>query len=390
MDLLSPLNKRYLHGIFTTGAFMETLYYGIDLHSTQITNHIIKKDEKGELQRSNEKIYTNELDDKLLPKLTKNSYVCVEASSCTYNFVKRIKDHVKQVIVINPIDFKNMYCTNKKTDRVDAKKLANKLKYFIESEDEDENFPEVYMPKEEVNQLRKLFSLYKLSSKNSIDVKNRIHSILRSNFIVYKKDSLFNRIEKVKEHFDKLDEIDVFQINILLDQLKTIEKSIGNIRMKIYEIGFKNFKEEIKLLISIKGISEFSACAIISDIGDINRFKNYKKLCSYLRSAPKVDASNNSIKNGSISKKGRKLTFELILQGLSHIIKSTPKFQEFYDRKSKGKGKNKVRSAIVRKTIVAIYYILKNREVYKDLDIKNYEYKLKQFEKTLNYFSQVA
>ena len=128
----------------------------------------------------------------------------------------------------------------------------------------------------------------------------------------------------------------------------------------------------------------------MSDIGDLKRFKNAKKLCSYLRSTPKVDGTNETIKIGKINKKGRKLSFELIIQGLTHIIKSTPKLQNFYDIKSKNKGKNKVRSAIVRKTIVAIFYMLRNNEIYKDCDYKNYEYKLKQFEIKKKEFSQIA
>lgn len=366
---------------------METTYYGIDLHSTQITNHIIKKQGGKILARENEKIYINEIGAKLLPKFTKNTHVCIEASGFTFKFAEMIKDYVKKVYVINPLDFKALYCSGKKTDKIDAKKLANRLKYYIESEDGDEDFPLVYIPEKHVIKLRNLFSVYKLVMGNAVSLKNRIHSILKSNMIFYRREDLFKALAE-EMNGANLDEVDKFQIELLMDDIENMKQKTKKIKNKILEIGYKHFENEIKLLISIKGISDFIACAIMADIGDIARFASSKKLSSYLRCTPKVDSTNETTRIGKRNKKGRKLSFELIIQGLNHIIKSTPKFQRFYEIKSKGKSKNTVRSAIVRKTIVAIFYMLRNKEIYKDCDIKCYELKLKNFEEKKKIFSQ--
>jgi transposase len=366
---------------------METIYYGIDLHSTQITNHLIKKGGGKTIERENEKIYINEIGLKLLPKLTKNTHVCLEASGCSFKFAEMIKEYVKEVYVINPIDFKALYCTGKKLDKIDAKKLANRLKYYIESEDKDEDFPLVYIPQPHVIKLRKLFSGYKLVMRNAVSIKNRIHSILKSNMISYKREYLFKAVA-VQMNNNELDEVDKFQIELLMEDIETMKKQINKIKYKILETGYKHFEDEIKILMSIKGVSDFIACANMADIGDIARFANAKKLSSYLRSTPKDDSSNNTTKIGKRNKKGRKLSFKLIIQGLNHIIKSTPKFQRFYEVKSKGKNKNTVRSAIVRKTIVAIFFMLRNKEIYKDCDMKSYELKLSNFEKKKKIFSK--
>lgn len=224
---------------------METVYYGVDLHSTQITNHLIKK-EGGKAERFNEKIYINEIESKFIPKLTKNTYVCVEASTCTFKFVNLIKDYVKKVVVVNPIDFKALYCTGKKTDKIDAKKLANKLKYYIESEDKEEDFPEVYVPEKYVIDLRKLFSSYKLVQSNKDSIKNKIHAILRSNLIVYKREDLLKIIINDLENL-KIEEIDKFQIKLLTENIESMEIQLEKIKVKILEIGYKNFEKEIKL-----------------------------------------------------------------------------------------------------------------------------------------------
>lgn len=360
---------------------MEAVYYGVDLHSSQITNHIVKKVGNSQ-ERMTEKVYLNELERKFIPYLNKNCYLCVEASTGTFAFVKRVEPYVKKVVVINPYDFKSLYCSNKKTDKIDAKKLANRLKYHIENEDEDDDFPEVFMPEEKTIILRKLFSTYKLLKQNSTSLKNRISSIFKSNLLNLKYENII-KFENKDFLSLKIEDCDKFQVELLKDQIESLESKSEIIKKKILSTGYNTYKEEIKLLISIKGISVFTACAIMADIGDISRFTNYKRLSSYLRSVPRVDSSGETTKLGRIGKKGRKLSFEMILQGLHHVIKSNPDFQMFYDRKTKGKSKNKVRGAIVRKTIVAIFYILKKKELYKYCDKKNYEQKLKEFEKII-------
>ena len=280
------------------------MYCGIDLHSTQLTNHLIKKGKGKSIERKNEKIYVNQIQSKLLPNLTKDTYVCIEASGCTFKFAEMIRNHVKKVYVINPLDFKSLYCSGKKTDKIDAKKLANRLKYYIESADKDEDFPLVYIPESHVIKMRKLFSVYKLVTSNMVSLKNRIHSILKSNMIFYKREKLFKVIEEHLKGND-LDEVDKFQIEILLEEISRLDEKIIMIKNKILEIGYKHFEDEIKLLLSIKGISDFTAYAIMSDIGKIERFANSKKPSSYLRSAAKVDSSNNTTRIGKRNKKQR-------------------------------------------------------------------------------------
>ena len=81
---------------------------------------------------------------------------------------------------------------------------------------------------------------------------------------------------------------------------------------------------------------------------------------------------------GGLSKRGRKQTYRLMLQALQHVVGHTPGFAEYLERKRTGKHVCKVRAALVRKTIVAIYYMLKNRELYRFSNDALYERKLRE------------
>ena len=81
----------------------------------------------GEIETLNEKDITLFLDSVDVCK----THVLVEATVNTFAFTGLIKDHVKEVIVANTFELKNISFTSKKTDKVDAYKLARILKVMF-------------------------------------------------------------------------------------------------------------------------------------------------------------------------------------------------------------------------------------------------------------------
>jgi transposase len=64
----------------------------------------------------------------------------------------------------------------------------------------------------------------------------------------------------------------------------------------------KPFEKEVKLLISIKGITPLSALAFLSDVGDVRRFKTTRKMNAYLGLVPKLKESGDVYRVGHIRK----------------------------------------------------------------------------------------
>lgn len=168
-----------------------------------------------------------------------------------------------------------------------------------------------------------------------------------------------------------------------IDFLKTRKAAL---REDICRQGAATHKNELEKLITISGISVFAASCIMADIVDIRRFKTAKKLCCYLSSVPKVDASNTSIRIKGINKHGRKMAYASILQALNHLIDSSPHLKRFYEKKLMGKASCKVRAGAVRRVITIIFYMLKNSEDYHYCNDSIYMKKAKQLGK----YSQAA
>lgn len=356
---------------------MKTFYHGVDLHSTNFKTHFIEEENDSNIKRGSSTIYNCEIEKKFIPMLTKNDYICLEASTGAFQFAKIVKPYVKDVIVINPFDFKSLYMSGKKTDKIDAKKLSERLYTHIQSRKLgfEDTFPGIYVPEDHIIELRGLFSTYETLKKQTTGLKNRVHSIIKQNLITYDSKNLHKSVNKILTE-KKLKPVYEFQIQLLLNQINNLNNDIIKIENEIKKITYTYHKEEILILISIMGISFFTACAIMSDIADIKRFKNSKKLCSYLRAGMRVDSSNEKTHIGKINKKSRKLAFKMILQGLQHIVRYNHNYYEFKERKLKGKSNGKVRCALVRKTIVAIFYMLKNKERWKYSTENKYKEKL--------------
>lgn len=356
----------------------ENYFIGIDLHSTQFTCCFLnEKSDKFEIQYP----VSDEGIEKFLLTAGKKSTVMVEASSGTFEFVYRIRDRVKEVFVANPHKLKLISMVKKKTDKVDAEKLALFLKMQIMSG--EELIKSVFVPEKTIKELRSLFTTYEMFTNIIVQLKNSIHGILKQNLICIPRNSLTAKTKRAAliNSID-LAESTQIQLQILLVQLEQTEANLDKIEQQIKLIG-SDYQKEINILTSMKGISIIMALALIADIADISRFPNSKHMASYLRSTPSVDSSNDVIKIGRTNKFGRKLSVSLLTQSVLHFRQADPHLNNWYTTKGKAKGKGKMRMAVMRKIFTQIYHMLKKEEYHWQRDAMNHERKMKAYDKFL-------
>jgi Transposase and inactivated derivatives len=357
-------------------------YFGVDLHKEQITWHCIALKANGETERTTGKMATTRLEAEFIPILdSSNCYLIVEASCSTFFFYSLVEAHCTKAFVINPSAFRELYMTGRKTDRIDARKLADRLKYHIETGDPDDGFPAVFVPDDETLKIRKLVTTYELLVKQMTQLKNQLTAVFRSKLIVGYEDILDEGVERIEDDL-RLDNADRLMVRALAAAHASLRQEKDSIKQAILDIGVHRFRREAGLLVSVSGVSVMGAVVFMSDIVDINRFRSAKKMTAYLASVGKVDASGNTTRNGGLNKRGRRTSYRFILQGLEHIVHGNEGFQKFRERHASKKA-NKVRAAIVRKTFVAMYYMLKNDEPYRFMDTRIYSRKTREIEKIL-------
>lgn len=350
------------------------VFHGIDLHSdSYVDGDFIK--------RTTRKYFIDpDSNRKFIKTLSPEDYVAIEASTNSFAFAELIKPYVKDVFIIDPFKFKLVWGSMKKTDKIDAKKLSQMLGLHVQHD--MSILPTVTIPPRDICFLRSLFTTYNIHKKQIVMVKNRIRSILRQNL---KPVSSKEKIEKILSRLDKIDlpETARFEIMTLSETLDSLVLQEEKIKDRILIAG-RSHEKEIDLLTSINGVSVFMAIAIITDIIDVKRFKNGKAFTSYLRSAPKIDATNKTVHIGKTNKHSRKLSISLVLQSITHFKKSNPNIKYFSELKSQQHKKaGKVRMAIARKMFLTIYYMLLENQYYRFIEEKNHNKKMTEYKNLL-------
>ena len=359
-------------------------FIGIDLHTNRFT--CCYRDEMSSVEDPSKGriIKTFELKAQgiaaFFQTLTKDTYVLLEATTTTFCFVRLFKDMVKEVTIASTYELKQISLARCNTDKIDADKLCRILKAQVLSG--ELLVTPVTLPSVEIQDIRALFTTYRLLLKQNVQLKNRIHSVLKEQLYGFTQEEIFGK--KDRQQIRKISPGTTlhFQVNLLLDMLEHGEAELEVLKDRIL-LQAAPFMKQIEILTSMKGVSVFIAIAIIADIIDVSRFKNSKAFASYLRSAPRVANSNTSVSIRGTNKMGRKLSATLLTQSLNHVLDSSKKLSRWYDRLCEYKKPGLVRTGLRRRVLAEIFQMLKKGEYHYGRDVKNHESKMVQYRKFL-------
>jgi transposase len=327
---------------------MEKRYIGIDLHRNRFTCC---------LRLENERTYVTEweLEDlgKFVKKLRPGDEIAVEITGNTRLFYDAVVGHVARVVVVNTNQFKVIRQSVKKTDPHDARALALYLSKNM--------LPEVRMKH---GQLASLTQTRDTLVKLRTALKNKVNNILSARGLNLAKEALGS--EKALNDVLELpfDEIVRIELRVIVEQIRSLNKSIAELDKTIGEEGSK--LEGHKSLASIKGIGKITGAILLSVIGDVNDFADEGRLASYFGIVPRVSNSNETERSGRIHKRGTKLGRTALVQSALIAANYSPYLKRFYEQVKARRGAGKAIIALARKFLGIIYRTLKNRWVFED------------------------
>jgi len=282
--------------------------------------------------------------------------VAVEACNGWYWVVDRLEEIGAEVHLAHPLKTKLIAEARVKTDKIDAKVLANLLRT---------NFlPESYLAPHEVRELREIHRHRAALVKLKTSVKNRVHSILSKHGIFFHLSDIFGikgrqTLEKV---MNQLKPVYAEELHRYLGLIDYLNKEIEKVERQIKSLAKKD--KTIELLKTVPGIGEYSAFLIQSEIGDINRFSHPKKLISYAGLNPGADISGKHHYDKHITKQGNVWLRWILIQDAHQAAKSDERLKRIYQRISHRKGKNTAKVAVARELLFSIYWVLKKKAPY--------------------------
>jgi len=124
--------------------------------------------------------------------------------------------------------------------------------------------------------------------------------------------------------------------------------------------------DEVKLLMTIPGVGYYSALLVKSEIGDISRFSDGEKLCSYAGLVPSVSSSGSHTRYGSITKEGSRWLRWIMVECVHTHLKYDTGITRSYHAIAQRKGKSVAKVAAARRLLMYCYSVLRNRQPYHD------------------------
>jgi len=165
-----------------------------------------------------------------------------------------------------------------KTDKVDSERLAHLLRSNL--------LPTSYVPPKEIRELRDLVRLRTYLVVERTRFKNKIRAELAKRGIHVFRNPF------TRKGSSSLKGLGIKSVDGCLAVISEQDARIRELSAEIERKAVEN--EDARLLMSIPGFGCFSALAIVAEIGDVSRFPDEEKLCSYAGLAPYVDQSGST------------------------------------------------------------------------------------------------
>ena len=310
--------------------------------------------------------------------------VVLEVSAGSMYWAEKIRGQGASCVVIDAYRFRIIRDSWQKTDKRDAANLS--LALWLASRSREMKLPEVWQPDPVVRELRRLFGMYDLLNKQMCQLKNEIHGVLLDNGVRDRAlgNSLVRQPAKTKERLKavELSAASAVCIRTSLALLENLEQKKEALKEQILQAG-KPFEAQLKLLLSIRGVTPLLALAFLSEVGDIRRFRSARRLHSYLGVVPTVRSSGGTTHNGAINRRSRKLSRTLFTQAAIHFVDSSPSLERFYRELAARKGYGRARIALLRKVFSIMRRMLLAGELYRWTETKLYEKKLTDYAKRI-------
>ena len=326
---------------------MHMHYVGLDLHKEKVYGTIL--DENGTMIKEGK--FRNKKEEFIqFFQDIHEAEVALEATGFCHPIYDLIRDMGYNVSVAHPLKTRLIGEAKIKTDKIDAKVLAHLLRGDL--------LPTSYIPDKDVRNFRDIVRQRAYLVRLRTQMKNKIHSELSKRWINPDIPDIFTN--KGKESLRKMR---IETVDRYLDIINSLDECINEISEEIKSIGRKN--DDIQLLMTIPGIGYYSALMILGEIGDINRFQDSHRLCSYAGLVPTTHQSGNTLYHGHITRSGSKwLRWILIQSTLIHVRHDTH-LTRFYHKLARKKGKKIAVVATANKLLRVIYQMLKNKEQFK-------------------------
>ena len=293
-----------------------------------------------------------------------NYHSAYEAGFCGFGPHRDLVNYGIHNIVVNPADIPT---TNKEKDQKDDARDSKKIVRSLHNKELDA----IYVPSTKVESLRELVRYRKTIVKEINRYKYRTKSFIYRNNIKIPLELSSGSKHWSKRYSSWLKSLR-FQTEYSRETLGSIINTVEHLRKELLAVNRilrklekeGDYSETILLLRTIPGIGLIMAMTIITELEDIQRFKNIDKLCAYVGIVPSTSSSGEKEKVGSITKRSNRQLRNMLIESAWIAIRHDPALMMKYGELKQRMEGSKAIVKIARKLLNRIKHVLVTKEPY--------------------------
>lgn len=282
--------------------------------------------------------------------------VIIEASPLAETAARAIEDIGKRPVIIDARAAKHLMSSMKKTDRRDAKVLAEIGRSGW--------YTEVHRKSAKARELRSILGARQAILKSSKALRSCIHGLLRSHGIKigHVSEGLFP--ERVLQLCDEFAPGLKPSLGAMLEAWQVAVKKAKELKKSIDERGQADAVNQ--RLQSIPGIGPLISTAYQATIDDPHRFKRPEEIADYLGLAPRIYQSGDVERRGGITKEGDVLLRWHLVEG-AHVLLTLGRdcaLRRWGLSLAEKKGAAKAKVAVARKMAILMWKLWKTEKTF--------------------------
>jgi transposase len=259
--------------------------------------------------------------------------------------------------VVHPNEIKWINKSSAKTDKIDARKLAQLAR--------GDMLPrKVHIVEGKVRQLRELISARHTLQSKRVALINSIRGFLKQEGYRLPEKFFGNGDWRIRLERMRVGNTQKIILSSYMTSIECLVKAEAQLTDKIIAIEH----DQIDRLQSIPGIGALTSRVILSAVDDVNRFDSKKSLAKYGALTPRIYQSGGVTHLGRISRDGRHEVRRVLLQ-CAHTVARMKSYEArplrmFFERIKQRRGKKIAIVALARKLLTIAYGVLRTKTMY--------------------------
>jgi transposase len=316
-------------------------YVGLDVHKKTIS--FCTKDAVGEILQEGRIQATRPSLDLWSRQLPQPWMGVMEATLFTDWIYEHLQDQAVELKVAHPAQVKAIVAAKKKSDRIDARTLADLLRCHL--------LPEVQMLPRQLRELRRVLRYRNLLVAQTTRMKNKISGLLMETGVPYNARRLhgkryFQQLLSELEHVPE-SVIDLLKISRqTLDYLSALE---GRVLSGL--LHHPELQQRVELLQSIPAVGKIVALTWALEIGPVTRFQTIAQAISYCGLCSGLNQSACVTKRGPLSKQRNRHLQCVLIEAAKLAPRFSPPLEVLYLKERQRGNWNRATLAVARKLV---------------------------------------